>query len=92
MAEKKIELNIELGYDEMQDVNLTSKLGMVEMTDLSLDQAVSDAVANRNELYTCAFNIYSAEMGLESYNDYPKSSSKYLTAYSSLVSALKQLR
>ena len=86
LAEKKIDFNIELGYDEMQDVNLTSKLETVKMTDLSVDQAVNDAIANRNELYTCAFKIYSAEKELDSYKGYPKSSSKYLTAYSSLIS------
>jgi Outer membrane protein len=87
LAEKKITFNIELGYDEMQDVNLTSKLEMVKMTDISVDQAVNDAITNRNELYTCVFNIYSAEKELDSYKGYPKSSSKYLTAYSSLISA-----
>jgi outer membrane protein TolC len=87
LAEKKITFNIELGYDEMQDVNLTSTQKMVAMTGLSIDQAVSGALANRNELYTCAFNIYSAEKALENCKGYPKSSSKYLTAYSGLISA-----
>lgn len=87
LAEKKISLNIELGYDEMQDINLTSKLEMLKMSDLVVDQAVTNAIANRNELYTCAFNIYSAEKELDNYKDYPKSSAKYLTAYSNLDSA-----
>ncbi len=87
LAEKKIALNIELGYDVMQDVNLTSKLETVKMSGLSVDQAVSDALANRNELYTCAFNIYSAEKELDNYKGYPKNSSKYLNAYTGLISA-----
>lgn len=87
LAEKKIAFNIELGFDEMQEVNLTSKLELVKMTELSVDQAVSNAITNRNELYTCAFNIYSAEMDLDSATGYPKSSSKYLSAYSKLVAA-----
>lgn len=86
LAEKKISFNIELGYDEMQEINLTSKLEMVKMSDLTVDQAVTNAIANRNELYTCAFNIYSAEKELDNYKDYPKSSAKYLTAYSNLNS------
>lgn len=87
LAEKKISFNIELGYDEMQDINLTSKLEMLKMSDLAVDQAVTDAIANRNELYTCAFNIYSAEKELDNYKDYPKNSAKYLTAYTNLNSA-----
>ena len=91
LAEQKITFNIQLGYDEMQDVTLTSTQKMVAMSDLSVDQAVTDALTNRNELYTSAFNIYSAEKGLESYKGYPKNSSKYLTAYSSLISAQERL-
>ncbi|MDD2190422.1 MAG: TolC family protein [Eubacteriales bacterium] len=87
LAEKKMALNIELGYDVMQNVNLTSKLETVKMSRLSVDQAVSDALASRNELYTCAFNIYSAEKELDNYKGYPKNSSKYLNAYSGLISA-----
>ncbi|HWQ79287.1 MAG TPA: TolC family protein [Anaerovoracaceae bacterium] len=87
LAEKKISFNIELGYDEMQDVNPTSKLEMVKMPDLTVEEAITDAIANRNELYTCAFDIYSAEKELNNYVAYPRSSAKYLTAYKNYNSA-----
>lgn len=87
LAEKKIAFNIELGFDDMQDVHLTSKLELIKPSELSVHKAVSDAIANRNELYTFAFNIYTTEKELNNYNGYPKSSAKYLTAYKNLNSA-----
>ena len=87
LAEKKMAFNIELGLDVMQNVNLTSKLEMIKMPDLTVEKAVSDAIANRNELYTCAFNIFTAEKELNNYKAYPKNSAKYLTAYNNYNSA-----
>ena len=87
LAEKKISFNIALGYDEMQDVNLTSNLETVELPELTVEQAVADALANRNELYTAAFNIYTAQKELNNYVSYPKSSATYLMAYKNCNSA-----
>lgn len=80
LAEKKIAFNNELGYEDMQQIRLTSPLSLKNIPALSIDTAVTEAVAKRNELYTSAFNIYTAEKELNNYTAYPKSSAKYLTA------------
>ncbi|QOX64902.1 TolC family protein [Anoxybacterium hadale] len=87
LAEKKIAFNNELGYEDMQRVRLTSELSLKNIPDLSVDTAVTDALANRNELYTSAFNIYTTEKELNNYSAYPKSSAKYLTALNNYHSA-----
>lgn len=87
LAEKKIAFNNELGYEAMQQIRLTSKLELKNISELGVDTAVTEAVARRNELYTCAFNIYTAEKELNNYAAYPKSSAKYLTALNNYNSA-----
>lgn len=87
LAEKKIAFNNELGYEDMQQIRLTSKLELTNISELGVDTAVTEAVAKRNELYTSAFNIYTAEKELNNYAGYPKSSAKYLTALNNYHSA-----
>ncbi|MDF3000901.1 MAG: hypothetical protein K0Q48_1020 [Bacillota bacterium] len=87
LAEKKIAFNNELGYEDMQRIRLTSELSLKNISALSVDTAITDAVAKRNELYTSAFNIYTAEKELNNYTAYPKSSAKYLTALNNYHSA-----
>lgn len=87
LAEKKIAFNNELGYEDMQRIRLTSELSLKEIPALSVETAVTEAVAKRNELYTSAFNIYTAEKELNNYTAYPKSSAKYLTALNNYNSA-----
>lgn len=87
LANEKMNLNIELGFDELQDVNLTSELAMLDLPTVPVEEAVTLAVENRNELYTGAFNIYTALQDFNLYKYYPKSSAKYLTAYKNYQAA-----
>lgn len=89
LAGKKISLNIELGFDDMQDVKLTTKLDAWPQSQLTIDNALSAAIANRNELYSATYNIYAAEKEFNTYSIYPKNSAKYLTALNTYNSALK---
>jgi hypothetical protein len=71
----------------MQDVNPTSELTMLDFPTVGVEEAVTLAMENRNELYTGAFSIYTALQDLNQYKYYPKSSAKYLTAYKNYTAA-----
>lgn len=87
LANEKMSLNMELGFDEMQEINPTSELVMLDLPTLGVEEAVALAIENRNELYTSAFNTYTALQDLNLYKYYPKSSAKYLTAYKNYAAA-----
>jgi len=46
-----------LGYDVMQDLQLTDTLKAVEVSSVSLEDAIARALANRNEIKAAAFGV-----------------------------------
>jgi len=89
LAERKMIFNEDLGYIQMQDVKLTTPLKRAELSELSLEEALSEALENRNELFTCAYNIARAESELASLRGFSNSSASVLRARNAVVSAEK---
>jgi len=91
LAEKKMIFNEDLGYEQMQDIKLTSPLERAKFPEISLESALSGALQNRNELYMRAYNVLKAELELESWRGYVIFSSVH-KARNALLTAEKSYR
>ena len=76
----KMSLNIQMGFDLMQNVTLTDKLVRVEAPALDLAKDIESAKKNRVEIMSAKYALESAEADLLSIEvRYPKSSATYKT-------------
>ena len=83
----KMAFNLTMSYDLMQGVSLTDEVKEIALPKTTLETAIKSALANRNEIKESAYGVTMAQYGLDQYNYYPKTSSKYLSAYAALLSA-----
>lgn len=86
----RMALNQYFGFDVMQDVTLTDSLSDVTASSISLDQAVKDARANRNEIIAAVFmeNLKALNF-TDAGNQYSADSPEYYQAKADLMSAQK---
>lgn len=86
----RMNYNSYFGFDLMQKVTLTDKLEVTEISDLPLEEAISSALENRNEITGAAFVMKYRELNLRNTgNNYAKTSSYYLQAKADLMGAEK---
>lgn len=83
----KMSFNQFMGYNLMQNVALTDEIKEIPLSTKSLTDSIKDALVKRNEIHEAAFNLNIATLNLNSYYEYPKSSSKYIAAQMSLLMA-----
>lgn len=92
LRNKKMAFNIFMGYDLMQNVTLTDSLKQVDLPSKSLESAIKDALANRNDIKGAEFSLKYAKLDFEVYADYPESSSNYLKRQLAVVKAEKAVK
>lgn len=75
----KMNLNLLLGYDPMQEILLTDSISAENagIDDMSIAEAVSKALEERNEIYAAKFQLDLAEMSMESLETKTVSASGY---------------
>lgn len=83
----KMGFNLTMSYDLMQGVALTDEVKEIALPKVTLETAIKSALANRTEIKEAAYNVTMAECNLDQYKYYPKTSSKYLSASATLLSA-----
>jgi len=83
----KMAFNQFMGYDLMQNVTLTDTITEIPLVTKTLAASIKDALANRNEIHTAAYNVKVSTLNLENYKAYPMSSSKHINAKMSLLMA-----
>jgi len=80
--------NILLGLDLMQKVTLTDTLTEATISEVPLDEAITKALENRNEIAEAAYKLKSAELELrQAANTVIKSSSTYQSVAAALMMA-----
>lgn len=87
LQQLRLNFNSYLGYDVSREVILNDNLTETELPEASLDEAISLAIANRNEIKQADYNLQIAEMNLANYKAYPSSSSKYISAKTQMLNA-----
>lgn len=83
----KMGFNIFMGYDLLQNVNLTDTIKEVPLSSKSLPASIKDALANRNEMFNAAYNLEMSKISLDNVKAYPHSSSTYIKANMAFLSA-----
>lgn len=83
----KMGFNLFMGYDLMQNVNLTDTINEIPLSSKALKDSIADALKNRNEMHEAAYNLEMATLNFKSFTAYPKSSSKYIAARMTLLKA-----
>jgi len=58
--------NIQYGFDLMQDVTITDSLEEAALSKISLSEAITLALANRNEMHEADFSLKSEEISFDS--------------------------
>ncbi len=92
LSTAKMQFNSFLGLDLNSTVKLTSSVSEATMPTITLDAAITDALANRSELITADYNASMAKRNLTSAEPYPHSGAKYVSAnftYQSTLYAAK---
>ncbi|HVI39505.1 MAG TPA: TolC family protein [Anaerovoracaceae bacterium] len=87
LYQMKMAFNQFMGYDLMQNVTLTDTITEIPLSSKALAASIKDALANRNEIYTAAYNVKVSTLNLVNYKAYPMSSSKQINAKISLLMA-----
>ncbi|MHC1724277.1 MAG: TolC family protein [Aminipila sp.] len=85
--EVKMKFNLFMGYNLHQKVTLTDSLTALAFPSKSVDDAIKDALVNRNEISEANYNAEMAAYNLDNVKAYPKSSATYLSAKSTLLMA-----
>ncbi|MBK5261895.1 MAG: TolC family protein [Peptostreptococcaceae bacterium] len=83
----KMNFNIYLGYDLLQELVLTDSIQESDLSETSLEDAIKAALENRNEIKQATYNLELAQLNFNNYKAYPTSSAKYLTAETKLLMA-----
>ncbi len=83
----KMNFNLFMGYNLHQKVALTDSLTALAFPTKSVDDAIKDALVNRNEINEANYNAEMAAYALDNVKAYPKSSATYLSAKSTLLMA-----
>lgn len=76
----KMAFNQFMGYGLMQNVTLTDTIKEVPLSTQSLENSIKNALKNRNEVFSAAYNLQMANLDFKNYTAYPKNSSKYIKA------------
>lgn len=63
----KMALNSQLGYDVMADIQLTDKLMYKEMDSITIDEAITQALTNRNEIKAAEYAYEQAKLQMDIY-------------------------
>ncbi|MBK5262138.1 MAG: S-layer homology domain-containing protein [Peptostreptococcaceae bacterium] len=89
----RISYNLNFDFFTMQNVTPTDSLAVTQISTINLNNAISLAVANRNEITAAAFSLKYKELNLiEVGNSYSKASSYYLQAQADLMLAQKNYK
>ena len=89
----RISYNLYFDFSTMQNVTPTDSLAVTQISTITLSNAISSAVANRNEITAAAFSLKYKELNLiEVGNSYSKASSYYLQAQADLMLAQKNYK
>lgn len=83
----KMSFNQFMGYDLMQNVNLTDIIIDIPLSTRSLKDSITSALKNRNEIFEAAYYLELAQWDLKNYKAYPKYSSKYINAQIAVLKA-----
>ena len=90
LASARMNFNLLLGFDLMRNVTFTDTLKQLDAPTVALDEAITSAVANRNEIKGAALNVQIQKILLDSYSlRYSHASSKYLTQQVTYLTAVK---
>ena len=87
LAGAKMDFNIYMGFDLMQEVTLTDELKEVTLPVITLNEAITLALENRIDIKAAAYALEMAQYGYNTYAGYPTTSSKYISAKVALVKA-----
>lgn len=88
----KMNYNMFMGYNIQQPLTLTDELKPVGMPTTTLEQAIAEALKNRNEIASAEYAAEVSALNLNNYKAYPKSSAKYLKAKVGYDMALEGLK
>lgn len=87
LSSMKMGFNQFMGYSLMQNVTLTDTIKEVPMPKKSLADTIKDALKNRNEVHEADYLVKISTLNLNNYAAYPRSSSTYINAKMSMLSA-----
>ncbi len=83
----KMGFNQFMGYDLMQNVSLTDTVSEISLSSITLQNAITSALKNRNEIAEAVYKLEMAKLNAETYKAYPKTSSKYMNAQMNILLA-----
>lgn len=90
---KQMNFNQYFGYPLMQKVTLTDSLAPTDFSKITLQDAITRALKNRNEIATTKYNLDYSELALkETGNNYSSGSYYYMNAQVKLLAAQKANR
>lgn len=87
LEQMRLNFNSYLGYDISKEVVLIEQIQEIELPEITLLDAITSALKNRNEMKEAIYNVEMAQLNYNSYKAYPKSSSKYISAKTQLLNA-----
>lgn len=74
----RMQTNMALDYDIMQNLTLTDSLTIVTAPSINLDSSIKSALANRADIMQAKYNMDNSELEFNSVKAYPKSSATYM--------------
>lgn len=87
LAQAKMGFNMYMGYDLHQEVILASEVAEIEMPEITLEEAIKEALANRLSIKNAEQSLKTTKMNAGNYTAYPSSSSTYLAGKASVLGA-----
>ena len=89
----RMSFNSYFGFDLMQKVVLTDELDVISASNIPLEEAITSALTNRNEIKGAEFSKNYSEMNLKNTgNNFSKASAHYLQAQADFMAAEKNYR